>query len=167
MKRGFTLIELLVVVLIIAILAAVALPQYTKAVEKSRATEALLLGKALRGAMDRYYLQNDSWPTSFKELDVEIPGDAESASGWSAQKMVQGGKFVAHAGNAGQVLMDRAGNYRYTLLFLPDGSVYCGGSTSETMQVDGSKKDSQLCQALGGKEHAYTGCYRTKCYLMN
>ena len=65
-KKGFTLIELLVVVLIIGILASVALPQYQKAVLKSRAAEAWTNLKTLNTAAAAYCLENPSvWSSNF------------------------------------------------------------------------------------------------------
>lgn len=73
MCGGFTLIELLVVVLIIGILAAVAVPQYQKSVEKSRAVEGITWAKSIGGALEAFYLQHGDLPTSFDELDIDVP----------------------------------------------------------------------------------------------
>ncbi|WP_428049027.1 type IV pilin protein [Candidatus Avelusimicrobium caledoniensis] len=72
-KQAFMLIELLVVVLIIGILAAVALPQYQKAVEKARAATIFPLLKAVGEAQENYYLANGTYATSFDDLTVDIP----------------------------------------------------------------------------------------------
>ena len=73
MKQGFTLIELLVVVLIIGILSAIALPQYSRAVEKARAAEAVVMADGVHKGVLLYYLANNSFPSSLDDLDVDVP----------------------------------------------------------------------------------------------
>ena len=86
---GFTLIELLVVVLIIGILAAIALPQYEKAVLRSRVAAALPWYKIFREGKRMYDLQAGA--NSLQDLSLIVnaagakPGEITSCSNPTAE----------------------------------------------------------------------------------
>lgn len=61
-QKGFTLIELMIVVAIIAILAAIAIPQYQDYTKRAKVSEGLVLADAAKLAVTETYQTKGAWP---------------------------------------------------------------------------------------------------------
>ncbi len=166
-QGGFTLIELLVVVLIIGILAAIALPQYQLAVEKSRTTEAITLTNIQKG-IDLYLLEKGRPNENVNLVGIQYPDSpSDSLPGMDfdyltcdveagARKFCQEGDFayqaycsetecraIANPCPNGQCRVDTEPDYQLEAINFGDGWTFkrCRGSSS---------KGKRLCANLPG-----------------
>lgn len=88
MKRGFTLIEIIVVIIIVAVLAALGLSQYSLIVEKSRIAEAKTRIGAMRQFAHEYWLNNGT-VTGITNADVGVISQACSSSSFFGYYIMQ------------------------------------------------------------------------------
>jgi type IV pilus assembly protein PilE len=59
--RGFTLVELMITVVIVAILAAIAVPSYRNYVMRSQRSEATTVLLRIQAAQEKFFLQNNGY----------------------------------------------------------------------------------------------------------
>ena len=157
-RKGFTLIEMLVVVLIIGILAAIAFPQYEKAVNRTRLTEAFLLGRFFRDAQRMYFMRTGRYADTYEELGIDMPPYGVLVSPAKIRVKKYTYSIMGSGGDTkDRITVDGGLPGRVALLFMYDGrNVCCSYASSDW-------KGTALCRILGAKGEGDDGCGGGRC----
>lgn len=117
-QGGFTLIELMIVVAIVGILAAIAIPNYTEYVRKSRRSDAKSSILEVTQRLERYYTEHARYTTSF--IDIGYPAAVlDSSQGYYRLTIVAGATGIASSytvtatAQGSQVSDTGCGNFSY------------------------------------------------------
>jgi type II secretion system protein G len=107
--KGFTLIELLVVVAILAILAAIAVPNFLEAMARAKVSRVSSDLRAAATCLEAYRIDNNAYPEPLRALSTPIayasdayaPDVFANPEGWFALGYLQG-----QVGSQAQFLQD-------------------------------------------------------------
>lgn len=139
-NKGFTLIELLVVILIIAILAAIALPKYARSVEKSRVSEARTIMGVINHAQTIYHIQNaPDYATDFENLDVDLVGGTVSGDTYTTDTFV-------YTLESDKITAERRNSDAYVVgIVYEDGSLCCTNGTDASFDICSTLSPEGTC----------------------
>ena len=116
--RGLTLIELLIVVVIVALLAAIAYPNYRDFVARSKRNEAKAALLQIATQQERVYLNTNSYTENMTELGFSLDDD------WPTES----GTYTVDVGSAD------GNNFTATATYNADGDKEAG--RCKTFQID-------------------------------
>jgi prepilin-type N-terminal cleavage/methylation domain-containing protein len=111
---GFTLIELLIVVIILAILAAVVIPQFSNSTSEAKQSAVDANLATVRAAVDMYYQQHGDYPSvkaSSGATGLPTGATAGSGAAGSAQAMID--QLTMYSNAQGQTSTVTDTNFKY------------------------------------------------------
>lgn len=109
---GFTLIEIMIVVAIVAILAAIVIPNYRDYVIRTKLAEAFAALGDYHTRMESFYQDNRNYASN-GACAVPIPSTQHFA--YQCVLAGNGLQFTATATNLGGVGLDNAGDYQFDI----------------------------------------------------
>lgn len=144
-SKGFSLIEMMIVVVVIAILAAIAIPIYQKQVQESRRTAAKTALLDVASREEKFYSTNNYYTLLLSNL------------GYSAAQ-ITGNTLQAPGG----------GSDYYTVKFPAAASTQAQSYTAQAVPVAGSQQASDLCGTYQitdlGVQTNFGGAQTTGCW---
>ena len=146
MKKAFTLIELLIVVAIIAILAAIAVPNFLEAQTRAKVSRVLSDERTYSTALETYYIDNNAYPYHIARGGVTgqatYPTGIDTTNNYNAQVLLSGGKAVGNWNNIPTFAIGQGGR----VLGLTSPVSYLSAHTSDAF---GSDKSVTFAYAQG------------------
>ncbi len=149
-KKGFTLIELLVVILIIAVLAAIALPKYMAAVERTRAGEMQTLARDFFTAQQRQFLAKGVYADKFADLDISLDRGLSPSSGAVCGNTISSTDAIRRQ-DYYEVILNNSATFKIVSVLRLAGDNKCGGFFYFLYSSDaGTPTNRLLCAELSG-----------------
>lgn len=140
--RGFTLVEVMITVAIVAILAAIALPAYTKQIRKSRRGDAKIALLDMAARQERYNTTNFKYTGTLSALgyagtepiaSVAVPSSGTTYYLVSVSVPTAGTSFTATATPQSDQAGDTCGSF--TLTDLGVQGLQIGGAAGSASQI--------------------------------